>query len=128
MPTDQELKEKLDTTFITWNKLKSYLNENLKAPGEEWNFPGKKHGWSFRMKSKKRNIIYFLPKEDFFQVAFVFGQKVTDKVLESSVADFIKTELQNAKVYGEGRGIRIDVENEDIMEDIKILIHIKLAN
>ena len=128
MPTDQELKEKLDTTFITWNKLKSYLNENLKAPGEEWNFPGKKYGWSFRMKSKKRNIIYFLPKEDFFQVAFVFGQKATDKVLESSVADFINTELQNARVYGEGRGIRIDVKNEDILEDIKILIHIKSEN
>ena len=128
MPTYQELKEKLDTTFIIWNKLKSYLNENLNAPVEEWNSPGKKYGWSFRMKSKKRNIIYFLPIEDFFQVAFVFGQKATDKVLESNVADFIKTELQNARVYGEGRGIRIDVENEDIMEDIKILIHIKLAN
>ena len=80
------------------------------------------------MKSKKRNIIYFLPRERFFKVALVFSQKATDNVMKSNVNQTIKTELQNAKVYAEGRGIRIDIRSEDIFEDIKTLIRIKVEN
>ncbi len=127
-PTEQDLVDKLGTTFSIWSELKSYLNDTLKNPVEEWNYPGKKYGWSFRMKSKKRNIIYFLPRDGYFKVAFVFGQKATDKVMESKVNNKIKADLGEAKVYAEGRGIRIDVNNDQILIDIKTLIRIKLAN
>lgn len=127
-PTNQNLIEKLGSTYSFWSDLKSYLNETLKDPSEEWNFPGKKYGWSFRMKSKKRNIIYFLPRDGFFKVAFVFGSKATEKVMESNVSISIKAELENAKVYAEGRGIRIDVKNSQILNDIKTLVQIKVAN
>ncbi len=127
-PTNQDLMDKLGQTFSLWSDLKKYLKETLKDPAEEWNFPGKKYGWSFRMKSKKRNIIYFLPRDGFFMVAFVFGQKAKDMVMESNIDESIKTELQNAKVYAEGRGIRIDFRSKDIFEDIKTLVDIKVEN
>ena len=41
MPTEIDLKEKLGLTYTTWNELKIYLNDNLKNPSEEWNYPGK---------------------------------------------------------------------------------------
>lgn len=63
-PTDQNLLDKLGFTFSFRSDLKKYLNETLKNQSEEWNYPGKKYGWSFRMKSKKRNIIYFLPRDE----------------------------------------------------------------
>ncbi len=87
-----------------------------------------KYGWSFRIKDKKRAIIYFLPREKYFKVAFVFGQKAYDIILESDISDEIKTELSKAKKYAEGRGIRIDVRNEEIISDIQKLIEIKLTN
>ena len=127
-PTNQDLIDNLGSTFSLWSDLKSYLNDSLINPSEEWNFPGKKYGWSFRMKSKKRNIIYFLPRDGFFKVAFVFGPKATGKVVESSVNEKIKTDLHAARVYSEGRGIRIDVKNSQILNDIKTLIKIKVAN
>lgn len=61
-------------------------------------------------------------------MAFVFGPKATGKVMASNVSESIKTELKNAKVYAEGRGIRIDVKNSKILKDIKTLIQIKAAN
>lgn len=125
-PTEQDLADKLGSTFSVWSELKSYLNDTLKTPAEEWNYPGKKYGWSFRMKSKKRNIIYFLPRDGYFKVAFVFGQKASDKVMESEVNEKIKAELNEAKVYAEGRGIRIAVKNDEILNDIKTLIQIKI--
>ena len=48
--------------------------------------------------------------------------------MSSQVSDVIKTELDSAKVYAEGRGIRIDVKDPMIIDDIKQLIDIKLAN
>jgi len=44
------------------------------------------------------------------------------------MSDHIKNELNAAKVYAEGRGIRIEVRNEAVLEDIKKLVIIKIAN
>lgn len=126
LPSDDDLKAALGQSYSSWTTLKTHLNATLDKPGEEWNFPGKKYGWSFRMKSKKRNIIYFLPHNGYFQVAFVFGQKAVDAVMKSSVNEAIKSELQGAKVYAEGRGIRIDVKDTEVLQDIKTLVQIKL--
>jgi hypothetical protein len=80
------------------------------------------------MKDKKRAIIYFLPRDKYFKLAFVFGQKATDAIMHSKIANSLKVELDSAKVYAEGRGIRIDIKNEKIINDIKILIDIKLTH
>lgn len=127
-PIETELKKKLGSTFSLWITLTKHLNEILTNPTEEWNFPGKKYGWSFRMKSMKRNIIYFLPGAGFFKVAFVFGAKAYEKVLESDVKESIKKELSEARAYAEGRGIRIDVHEENDLSDIKTLVQVKLEN
>lgn len=127
-PTGQELKDKLGATFSLWSNLREFLNQTLIAPSEEWNFPGKKYGWSFCIKSKKRNIIYFLPRDGYFKVAFVFGQKAMIKIMEANLPDFIKRELSDARVYAEGRGIRIDIYDANIFDDIKTLIQIKVEN
>ena len=95
---------------------------------EEWNFPGKKYGWSFRIKDKKRAIIYLLPRDGFFMVAFVFGQKATDEIMKSDVDEKIKKELSEARKYEEGRGIRITFDDKGILTDIKKLIEIKLSH
>lgn len=58
----------------------------------------------------------------------VFGQKATDQIIASDIAEAIKKELLNSRVYAEGRVIRLDIHNEKMMNDIKKLIEIKLAN
>lgn len=100
-----------------------------KYPGAiaKWNFPGKKYGWSFRIKDIKRAIIYLLPRERYFKVAFVFGQKATDAVLSSNISPAIKTPLDQARKYAEGRGISFAVKDEKNFADIKKLVDIKLA-
>ncbi|WP_462244752.1 DUF3788 family protein [Ferruginibacter sp.] len=59
--------------------------------------------------------------------AFVFGPKALDKIMASNIDTAIKTELQNAKPYAEGRGIRIVVKNKKILKNISQLIDIKLS-
>ena len=127
-PTDNELATKLGTTIALWLEINKLVYDKYPGGISEWNYPGQKYGWSFRIKDKKRAIIYFLPRENYFKVAFVFGQKAYDKIMESDIDTSIKEELQNAKKYAEGRGIRIDIKNADMLSDIKQLIQIKLDN
>jgi hypothetical protein len=127
LPTDDELRGALVGTYEVWKSIEAYVQ--LKYPGamDEWNYSGEKYGWSFRIKDKKRAIVYLLPREGYFKAAFVFGQKATDKVMSSPVSSAIKEELASARVYAEGRGIRIDIRDEGLVNDIKELIDIKIT-
>ena len=128
VPENSDLMQVLGTSYKLWEDIKKYVYEKYPAAFEEWNYPGVKYGWSFRLKDKKRAILYFLPREKYFMVAFVFGQKATDIILQSGISDEIKSELENARVYAEGRGIRLTVKNENHLNDIKKLIEIKISN
>jgi hypothetical protein len=125
-PQDNDLRKALGKSFNLWQTLEDYVYSKYPTAMKEWCF-SKSGGWSFRMKDNKRVIIYFLPRDQFFKVALVFGQKATEQVMSSSISTEIKMALNSAKVYAEGRGIRIDVEDEAIINDIKELINIKLA-
>ncbi len=128
IPTDKDLVENLGDTYNLWKNIHDLVLIKYPKGFAEWNHPGQKYGWNFRIKDKKRAIIYFLPRDKYFKVAFVFGQKATDIILSSDISPVIKSELEQAKKYAEGRGIRIDVKNDKILPDIKRLIEIKLNN
>jgi len=128
VPNDEELKKALGTSFDLWKSIRDYTLKNYPKAQEEWNFPGAKYGWSFRIKDKKRAIVYLLPGDKTFRVAFVYGEKATNQALSSNLSKEIKDIIETATVYAEGRGFRIEITDKKIIKDIEMLIDIKLAN
>jgi hypothetical protein len=128
IPDNEKLKLAIDSGFGYWSSLVEFATEKYPNAVQEWNYSGQKYGWSFKLKDKKRTIIYFLPRDGYFKVAFVFGQKAANQIFNSDISAEIKAELESAQVYAEGRGIRIDIVDESKLNDIKKLIEIKLAN
>lgn len=126
-PGNKELTAALGETANLWYRIADYVHAQYPQAMDFWSYSGKKYGWSFRIKDKKRAIIYLLPRDKFFKVALVFGKKAFDSVMDSQVAESIKTELNAAKVYAEGRGIRIEVADDTFLKDIMKLVDIKLA-
>jgi hypothetical protein len=127
-PDNAMLREALGDLHTAWMKIRDYVFEVYPKSTEEWNSPGPKYGWSFRIKDKKRAIIYLLPREKYFLVAFVFGEKATTDALASDIASEIKGIIESARVYAEGRGFRIEVRDREILDDIKKLIDIKISH
>lgn len=127
IPTDEDLKQALGDKYDLWMEIRAGVFQKYPDGKEEWNFPGKKYGWSFRIKDKKRAIIYFLPWKEEFRVAFVFGGKAFEAIKESDISPKIVSDLESAKVYAEGRGIRIPVPDRSGLKDIFSLIDIKLT-
>ncbi len=127
-PQTADLKTPLAKTFLLWMEIRDFVFENYPSAIEEWHVSVKKYGWGFRIKDKKRAIIYLSPRNGFFRVTIVFGQKANDEILSTDISEQIKTELLSSKVYMEGRVIRLEVQNDTLIKDIKKLILIKLTH
>jgi hypothetical protein len=128
IPDDLMLREALGAVYSAWMEIRDYVFRVYPKSAEEWNSPGQKYGWSFRIKDKKRAIIYLLPRDKYFLVAFVFGANATTEALASGIIKGFKSTIESARVYAEGRGFRIEVRDDAVLKDIKTLIDVKLAN
>jgi hypothetical protein len=94
----------------------------------EWKHYGQKSGWTLKLLSKKRNLLFVGPEDGSFIIAFVFGDRAVEAVLKSQLPETIKNELLNARKYAEGRGIRFEIRDESELESVIQLIRIKLEN
>jgi len=109
-------------------EIRDFVIEKYPIATKEWHVSVKIYDRVFRIKDKKRTIVYLSSKNGWFIVTFVFRQKATDEILASEINQDLKTELINSKVYMESRLVRIDVRVPGLMSDIKKLALIKLIN
>lgn len=93
----------------------------------EWKFYNQNTGWILKMLTKKRNVLFVVPCEGFFRIAFTFGDKAANLILSSELPDTIKQLLLDARKHAEGRTIVIDVKSESDLENILKMIRIKLT-
>jgi hypothetical protein len=127
-PTSQDLEIALGATSNIWQHFSDFTKTHAPAAIEEWMYSSEKFGWSFRLKDKKRVLIYLLPRDQFFKVAFVFGEQATTAILESTIVEHIKNDIKVSRKYAEGRGIRIDITNQTLVSEIEKLIAFKVAH
>ncbi|HEY5124177.1 MAG TPA: DUF3788 domain-containing protein [Ignavibacteria bacterium] len=126
-PDEKELSEVLGKNFKLWNELKEFTKKEYSGAEAEWKYSGKNYGWGFRLRDKKRVIVYLTPCDGYFLLSIVFGEKATKEALSSGISKDIKKIIESAKVYAEGRGFRVDMKDRKIIGDIKKLIQIKLS-
>jgi hypothetical protein len=117
------LKKALGKNYDLWEEIKSYTNKILPGVTEEWNYS--KYGWNYRLRDKKRVVIYLMPCDGYFRASFVFGEKATQAAIASNVSEEIKNTITAAKVYAEGCGFRIEVKNKKTAKDVEKLLDIK---
>ncbi len=127
-PGEKDLDAVLGPKAEYWKTLRKFTHDFYSKAQEEWIYSGKNYGWSFRIKDRRRVLIYFIPCDGYFKVAFVFGEKAAKEAMSSNISGDIKKLIESAPVYAEGRGFRVDVTGDYLVEDIKKLITIKLAN
>ncbi len=128
-PQDKELEIALGSTYSLFEEIFKYLMDTHKDISPEWKQYSKKMGWQLKLLKGKRNIMFVVPFDGYFIVAFIFGDKAVGKVMESDLPKEIKTELQDAKKYMEGRIINITItQDTKNVNDIIKLIEIKLNN
>jgi hypothetical protein len=123
-PTEADIRDALGKMYRSWQRIKEYAIKH--GPGiEEWHYS--RSGWNCRIKGKKSIIIYLMPCKGNYKTSFVLGAKATTDALGSNIPESIKKLIGEAKVYAEGRGIRIDITNEKMTGYLETLVDIKLS-
>jgi hypothetical protein len=111
-----------------WDALLTHLAEQYPGVQNEWGFAGAKHGWSLRLKHKKRTILYLTPQRESFLVSFALGERAVVAAEQSTLPAHVLDAIRSARQYAEGRGVRIDVRQRGDVDAIKKLIEIKMTH
>jgi hypothetical protein len=128
-PTDKELADVLGGDSKTlWDKLIIEISAAAGANVPEWNSYSLKHGWSLRLKAKKRNIVYLIPHNNGFQVTFILGDKAIKAAREAGLPAKVLKIMDAAPKYPEGTGVRIEVSRASDLPAILKLAEIKAKN
>ncbi len=127
-PDDQALVMALGKTYPLWAEIENHVATAHGGPTEEWKYYGPKSGWTLKTLHKKRNLFFFTPCQGYFRIAFVFGDRAVAEILTSDLPKAMIEEVQNAKKYAEGRGLRVEVKTRRDVESVKKLIAVKVMN
>jgi hypothetical protein len=127
-PTEIDVATVLGSKSKLWEAIKRHVTDNYGVAIQEWKFYSAKWGWSMKYMMKKRNLFFFGPREGFFIITFIFGDKAVAEIEKSDLPKAIIEEIVNARKYMEGRGISIEVKKKNDVENILKLINIKINN
>ena len=127
-PTDQALEAVLGRSGKLWTRLKLDLQEAHGPLTEEWNYSGAAFGWSFRLKKKKRTIVYMTPGRKHFLASFALGEKACRAAHAAELPPPVLSLIDEAPKFAEGRGVRIAVRNKSDLDSVESLVAIKVAN
>jgi hypothetical protein len=125
-PTQKE--SALENSWVLWKQLVAELKQEQNLDGEEWNSSGLKYGWSFRLQLKRRNIVYLGPRSGSFVASFVLGDKAIAVARKSRLPAYVLKMIAEAKRYGEGTPVRIEVSKPEDLEPVKTLAKMKVEN
>jgi hypothetical protein len=127
-PDNKMLADALGSSYKLWDKIKISLTTNCGDLNEDWKFYGQKIGWTLKLLYKKRNLFFLTPYENYFHIAFVFGDKAVAIIEKSNLPINIIEEIKNARKYAEGRGLRIAVKKQNDAKLVLKLTEIKISN
>ena len=126
-PDDADLARALKRSFVSWNQLKARIAARFTPLSFDWQFAGKAYGWGMRLKHKKRAILYMTPRESHFLASFALGEKAVKAAHESDLSPSVLQQIDTAKKYAEGRGVRLEVRNGKDVRQVEMLAVIKMS-
>jgi hypothetical protein len=127
-PTPAEVSAVLGPSAKIWQQLVDWLAEEQGVTVQEWKSYSIKHGWSLRLKLKKRTIIYLVPFSGCFGAMFILGDKAVKTARQSKLPKSVAKVIEDAPRYPEGTGVRLTVKAAKDLGAIRKLAIIKLEN
>lgn len=126
-PTQVELALALGKSQCLWQELVSTLRQEFQLT-ENWGSSSVRAGWSLRLQSKKRNIVYLTPGKGSFLASFALGDKAIAAARQSKLPARVLKLIAEAKRYAEGTAVQIEVQKPGDVAAVKTLAKIKLEN
>jgi hypothetical protein len=125
LSSEQALASELGVAQDIWKAIIAALAEKYGPIDLEWKSSTSDFGSMCLLKHKKRTLLYLTPEKNAVRVAIVLGERAVGVAMASRLPKAIKTMLQEAKPYAEGRGIRFPVSSAADLPVVEKLVAIK---
>ena len=120
-PTDDMVAAALADSHSIWDELQNHVRENYPSITSEWKHYGKASGWILKLFSKKRNLLFFIPKDGCFRLRFGVSEKAVPCIEAADIPEEIKEAVRIATPYVEGRSFDLDISSSDV----KVMAYVK---
>jgi hypothetical protein len=126
-PAAAELAEVLGRTSGLWVELVRHVTDSYPPVAGVWNHGGAKLGWSLRLKRKDRILLHLTPQRGQFLVGVVLGEAAAERAHAERLPDPALKLIDEAPRYGEGRGIRFAVCDDEDLASALSLVALKVV-
>ena len=121
VPNEEALSAVLKENKILWDKM-----INTSEGSGEWKFYSKAAGWTYSVIKKKRTLFYMIPKDGWFELIFVYGERAVEAAKSAELPEQVLNDLLQAKAYVEGRSFSVKVISDADTNVAQKLLQIKL--
>lgn len=125
-PTTDELHRTLAAAAPVWRDLVARVSETCPKVSEQWNFGGAKFGWSMRLRSKDRIVLYLIPQAGQVLVGIVLGPRAVAAAAGADLPAAVCAALAAAPRYAEGTGLRLPVASPEELPAVFALVALKM--
>jgi len=121
-PAPSELRKMLGASRAAYDVVTS-MYDGSKC---EWKRYSKNAPWAIKISQGERTLFYVKPARGSFEVTVVLGQRATAAALAGRVSKSVHASIRAARVYAEGRPVRLVVRSEVDLVLVKQLVAVKL--
>ncbi len=120
-PTGPELARMLGRAHASYEALTTRAGATC-----EWKKYTKTSPWVVRVSEGSRALFYVKPDRGWFEVTVLLGPRATTAALSGRVAKALHPSIRSARVYAEGRPVRVVVRTKRDLEGVNQLVDVKL--
>lgn len=124
-PQPAEIASALGSAHALWTRLLTHVANAHGLTTDVWHF-GKTTGWTLRLMSGKRIVLYLTPGRRSFTVGVVLGQHAVKRGMDEGAAS-LQALLRQGRAFTEGLGLRFAVADAEQLAHAETLADLKMA-
>lgn len=130
-PSSEDMKDFIGAAEENWNDLTQYIENTYEAkPKTEYSRCSMQPGWNVKYKKSGKSLCTLYPMQDYFIALVVIGPKEQDEAeaaMEAGVfSTYVKELYKKTNGSAIGRWLMIEVKDKSILNDIKILMDMRV--
>ena len=127
-PADDAVRAVLGAAAPLWSALRAAIAEAHGPLDSEWVWGGRPHGWSLRLRQRKRAVLYMTPCAGFFRAAFALGERAAGAAADAGLAPHLLRAIEEAPRFAEGRAVRLEVRSAAAIADVLAIAALKMRH
>ena len=124
-PTEDIIFSHIGKTKTYWIALFEYLQSVHPDLTDEWRYYKDGKSWLLKVTKKSKTVFWLSVNKNLFNLAFYFGGKAQQTLLESDISDDLRKLIVDAKKHGKINGITLPMNKKKNLGLAKELIELK---